>query len=75
MQLEPLTLTRSLVTVVLLILLSSCSVTGPSASLKATAQALLDGSEKCVHEVRDQGLKYENAPNCMALGGTVEAIH
>lgn len=68
MRLEPLTLIRSFVTVAILILLSSCSFTGPSASLKATAQALLDGSEKCVHEVRDQGLKYEKAPNCTALG-------
>lgn len=68
MRLEPLSLIRFFVAVVLLILISSCSFTGPSASLKAKAKALLDGSGKCVQEVRDQGLKYENAPNCTALG-------
>ncbi|MBA3967067.1 MAG: hypothetical protein H0X47_15100 [Nitrospirales bacterium] len=68
MRLEFLSLIRFFVAVVLLFLLSSCSVTEPSASLKATVQALLDGSGKCVQEVRDQGLKYENARNCTALG-------
>ncbi len=68
MGLEPLSLKRSFFAAVLLTLLSSCSVTELSASLKVTAQALLDASGKCVQEVRDEGLKYENARNCTALG-------
>lgn len=68
MRLESLSLIRSFVAVVLLFLLSSCSFGGPSASLRSTAQALLDASGKCVQEVRDEGLKYESAPNCTALG-------
>lgn len=47
--------------------LGSCSLFGPSETLKATSKALLAASEQCVYEVRDKNLKYEKAPSCMAL--------
>lgn len=48
--------------------LSGCSLVGASESQKATSRVLLQASEKCVHDVRDTGVKYDASPNCTALG-------
>jgi hypothetical protein len=49
-------------------LLAGCNFLGPSAELKDAVSALMDVSEKCVYDVRDQRLKYEESKNCNALG-------
>jgi hypothetical protein len=50
------------------LLLGGCSFSGPSEMQKATSRALLDASEKCVHDVRDRKLKFDTSPNCTSLG-------
>jgi hypothetical protein len=68
MKLKSLSTARVLVMLAPLAVLTGCLLLGPSEMLKATSKALLEASEKCVYEVRDQRLKYEMAPNCAALG-------
>ncbi len=48
--------------------LVGCSVSEPSEAQKSTSKALLDVSEKCVHDVRDKNIKYDMSANCTALG-------
>jgi len=52
----------------LVALLLGCSFSGPSETQKVTSKALLDASEKCVHDVRDKNIKYDRSANCTALG-------
>ena len=48
-------------------ILAGCSLSGPSTEQKVASKALLDASERCVHDVRDKNIKYERSPNCTSL--------
>lgn len=49
-------------------LFSGCNSAGPSPELNAAGKAILDASEQCLYDVRDKGMRYDAAPNCLALG-------
>lgn len=50
----------------LLLLMSACSSGDPR--LELLAHELKDAVNRCVRDVRDNGLKYETSQNCRSLG-------
>lgn len=50
------------------VLLSGCLDISDNDRLEITARALSDAADRCLLDVRDRKLKYDNALNCTALG-------
>src|SRR5207237_1821683 len=48
--------------------LSGCQASRSHDRLERAARALSDAADKCLLEVRDRKLRYDTAPDCLALG-------
>lgn len=55
------------IAIVLYGLIYGCSGTRGNHRLEIASKALSDASEQCLLDVRDRKLKYDSAPNCVAL--------